>query len=581
MVLWGLATADNQGILLPPPSFTADQRGSFLSTGSRDSMWTLSSDSKFPSATIRGGLVPYAWDPTADMDDVDEEDSLHALDSVDKPPSLLNPRSISNLGVLFLLVSCLLGLFIALPVVTYVQNSGHSLFLDESSGGNTIDVPQGAIHTRSLIDPDTPNSVKTRVGYDSQNYNLVFSDEFNVDGRSFNPGDDPFWEAADLWYLNTGDIEWYSSEQVYTANGSLHVRIDNVPTNGMSYRSGMLQSWNKFCFSGGYIEVSLTLPGPNEETRGYWPGVWTMGNLARPGYSATTDGMWPYSYDSCDVGTFPNQTDADGLGPLAALNSSASQAKYNNRLSYLTGQKTSACTCPGEDHPGPSNSKGRGAPEIDVLEAEHNKQGLGGVVSQSAQFAPFTHDYLYANDTAQEWEVFNTNISRPNTYRGSAVQQAVSGLTQLPSDIFEGSGQNFHTFGFEYFANPQARSEGFITWQMDDTPTIRMGAGAVGPDQGTDGSGVGQRLISEEPMSIVLNLGMSPNWQTIDLTTMTFPAEMLVDYVRVYQREGNTNIGCDPPDYPTANYINKHPEAYSSLCSYRATIFMLFDSLFT
>ena len=27
-----------------------------------------------------------------------------------------------------------------------------------------------------------------------------------------------------------------------------------------------------------------------------------------------------------------------------------------------------------------------------------------------------------------------------------------------------------------------------------------MGAGAVGPDQGPDGSGVDQRLISEEPM---------------------------------------------------------------------------------
>lgn len=27
-----------------------------------------------------------------------------------------------------------------------------------------------------------------------------------------------------------------------------------------------------------------------------------------------------------------------------------------------------------------------------------------------------------------------------------------------------------------------------------------MGAGAVGPDQGADGSGVDQRLISEEPM---------------------------------------------------------------------------------
>jgi hypothetical protein len=54
--------------------------------------------------------------------------------------------------------------------------------------------------------------------------------------------------------------------------------------------------------------------------------------------------------------------------------------------------------------------------------------------------------------------------------------------------------------GFEYFGDPNSRSDGYITWMMDDTPTIRMGAGAVGPDQGTGGSGVSQRLISEEPM---------------------------------------------------------------------------------
>jgi beta-glucanase (GH16 family) len=514
---------------------------------------------------MRGGLVPYAWDPSADdQDDVDEEDSLHAVESVDKPASLFNPRSVSNIGVLMLLVGCLLCLFIVLPVVTYVQNSSHSIFVDETSGANTINTPQGALHVSSLVDPDTPNSAKTRVGFDGQAYNLVFSDEFNLDNRTFNPGDDPFWEAADLWYSATGDVEWYDSRQLYTADGSLHVRIENVASNGMSYRSGMLQSWNKLCFTSGYIEVALTLPGPNQETRGYWPGVWTMGNLGRPGYGATTDGTWPYSYDSCDVGTFPNQTNPDGLGPPAAIYSNASQAKYDNKLSYLSGQKASACTCPGEDHPGPSNDKGRGAPEIDVLEAEHNKLGTGGVVSQSAQFAPFSHDYVYANDTSDKWELFNTNISRPNTYRGSAVQQAVSGLTQLPSDIFEGSGQEFHTFGFEYFANPQSRSEGFITWQMDGQPTIRMGPNAVGPDQGSDGSGVGARLIPEEPMSIIINLGMSPNWQTIDLSTMTFPSEMLVDYVRVYQRAGQTNIGCDPPDYPTADYINSHYEAYSN-----------------
>jgi hypothetical protein len=34
----------------------------------------------------------------------------------------------------------------------------------------------------------------------------------------------------------------------------------------------------------------------------------------------------------------------------------------------LPGQRVSACTCSGEDHPGPVNTKGRGAPEIDAIE---------------------------------------------------------------------------------------------------------------------------------------------------------------------------------------------------------------------
>ena len=48
-----------------------------------------------------------------------------------------------------------------------------------------------------------------------------------------------------------------------------------------------------------------------------------------------------FRYDSCDVGTFPNQTDADGSGPAAALHSNASRALYNFELSWLPGQRTS------------------------------------------------------------------------------------------------------------------------------------------------------------------------------------------------------------------------------------------------
>lgn len=161
-------------------------------------------------------------------------------------------------------------------------------------------------------------------------------------------------------------------------------------------------------------------------------------------------------------------------------------------------------------------------PEIDILEVEKNKtaNSVGQVVSQSAQFAPFTHDYMYLNDTTDEYTIYNPSITRPNDYRGSAVlvsrlcsiakectdgfircsQQALSALTNLPDDMFQGSGANFKTLGFEYWANPSNRNEGFITWQSNGQPTYRIGATAMGPDQGTGGSQVGARLIPEEPM---------------------------------------------------------------------------------
>lgn len=82
-------------------------------------------------------------------------------------------------------------------------------------------------------------------------------------------------------------------------------------THGLDYQGGMLQSWNKLCFTGGFIEVSVSLPG-SPQISGFWPGeptsrhdptfvaellhhigVWTMGNLARAGYGATTQGVWP------------------------------------------------------------------------------------------------------------------------------------------------------------------------------------------------------------------------------------------------------------------------------------------------
>lgn len=93
--------------------------------------------------------------------------------------------------------------------------------------------------------------------------------------------------------------------------------------NDLNFKSAMLQSWNQMCFQYSYyIEVSVSLPG-SPQVSGFWPGVWTMGNLGRPGYGATTDGTWPYTYDSCDIGTLKNQTNAAGTAPASTVETTA------------------------------------------------------------------------------------------------------------------------------------------------------------------------------------------------------------------------------------------------------------------
>lgn len=47
----------------------------------------------------------------------------------------------------------------------------------------------------------------TRTSADGSKQVLVFSDEFNVDGRTFYDGDDPFFQAVDIWYGATMDLE--------------------------------------------------------------------------------------------------------------------------------------------------------------------------------------------------------------------------------------------------------------------------------------------------------------------------------------------------------------------------------------
>ncbi|CAK5265555.1 unnamed protein product [Mycena citricolor] len=505
---------------------------------------------------------PAVWGVDLTRPEID--DALHEPEakSADGAKSgIFTGRGVRNIGCLALIVLLIVGVFVAFPVVTHFRNQAKSNAAAAAANGGVNNAQLQNISNVRLIDVHTPKEAYTINGYhdSTQPMKLVFSDEFEVEGRSFYPGDDPYWEAADLYYWSTNDLEWYDPKQITTKNGALEITLDQVadPTtnHNLNYTSGMMTTWNKFCFTGGLILASVTLPGTNDIS-GLWPAVWTMGNLGRAGYGATLDGMWPYSYDSCDVGTLPNQT-ANGA-PIAATDSGAN----NGPLSFLPGQRLSRCTCKGESHPGPLHSDGtfvgRSAPEIDIFEAQISGSNGNnfGQVSQSAQWAPFDSGYSWDNSTTN-LIIPNPAISQQNSFNGNLFQEASSVVSNTNQSCYELLDGCFAINGFEYVPG---YDNAYITWISNNQVSWTLNAGAVGPNAQTQ---VSARPITDEPLYILMNLAISHNFAFID-PKLKFPAKMRVDWVRVYQHPDKINIGCDPKDRPTQSYINTYIEAYTN-----------------
>ncbi|KAL5411093.1 hypothetical protein PMIN04_010379 [Paraphaeosphaeria minitans] len=483
-------------------------------------------------------------------DEAEDDDALHLphpnddkLFKVHWKERFSRDQIVPTTGVT-LMICGLFIIFIGLPILTYTgvidYVYGYETPLDQLTAVpprkndwawvNDKEYPllYGVRH--NLIDPDTPEHARRKLGEFGEEYELVFSDEFNVNNRTFYEGDDPFFFAPDMWYGATQDLQWYDPDAVTTWDGVLELRMDKLKNHGLEFRSGMLNSWNHLCFKGGIFEVSMSLPGP-AGIHGLWPGVWTLGNLGRPGFTATTDGTWPYTYQACDAGITPNQSDPSGL-------------------SWLPGQRLPSCTCPGEDHPSPGT--GRGAPEIDIAEMSVSyAEGKLPVATQSYQVAPFDIWY-YPN---YEFTAFpDQRLSYTNTYTGGPFQQAVSATTNLNLDWYDGKA--YQRFSFEYV--PGDKEGSHITWKIGGETMFTLDGRALGPN-----GNIQARQISQEPMSLVLNLGMSNSWTWINWAELVFPTVLRVDYIRWYQKKGENMVTCDPPGFETTNYIKEHIRAYT------------------
>lgn len=179
----------------------------------------------------------------------------------------------------------------------------------------------------SWVDPDTPTVFRTTESLydgDERNYELVFSDEFEQDGRNFQDGNDPRWTSLHkndcechacaklvmekyltgqkLWSSSfflffslcsslffvvqdtNAALHYYHSDNAETKDGLLKIKTEKKDNAYRAFdeklkkfyndkkhiQSAMLQGWNKFCFTGGIVEFSAKLPG-SPRIGGLWP----------------------------------------------------------------------------------------------------------------------------------------------------------------------------------------------------------------------------------------------------------------------------------------------------------------------
>lgn len=180
-------------------------------------------------------------------------------------------------------------------------------------------------------------------------------------------------------------------------------------------------------------------------------------------------------------------------------------------------------------------------------------------MSQSLQVAPYNAQYLFDNSQSVS-PISNTDNTQYNTYHGGIYQQGASAVTNINSSVW--GGEEYTTLGIEYDSDATDSSKGYVQWFANGATSWKLTPPSIGPDSTTE---ISQRLISVEPMSIIMNLGMAYSFEPQDFSRLVFPSSMYIDYIRIYQSPTLQNgLTCDPPNFPTADYINNHLPAYQN-----------------
>ncbi|RLN92138.1 hypothetical protein BBJ28_00022866, partial [Nothophytophthora sp. Chile5] len=394
--------------------------------------------------------------------------------------------------------------------------------------------------------PNGPHSFPDAGGNISEMdvYHLIFSDEFNDSKRTFEAGFDSKWTAMDIRDTSNMAQHYFLPQAVQIDKGNLII-TSSKPKNkyrGTKYVSGSVQTWNKFCYTGGYVEVQAVLPG-KWGVPGTWPAIWIMGNIGRAPYLDSEDGTWPWSFDMC--APFVEKTEK----VKQKINACGNLTNKHDTSSY-------------PEMYGLNPFQGRGATEIDVMEAQIKARDEPAFISTSLQIRPSLYENMRPGSMqlpgpGQWYQGLKfgeyTNIN--SAYYGETGLDSISALTQLESNAF----MAYHLYRLDWMPGP----EGYIRWWLDGNFLFEIPGSALNKWEGD----VPPRQIPVEPSYLILSTAISEKFSppcSGQICDSLWPSNFTINYVRVYQGKSNryTSIGCNPVAFPTTEWIYAHPVDY-------------------
>lgn len=453
--------------------------------------------------------------------------------------------------------------------------------------------PTGSTPPPSASPTEAPSASPT----DTPNgYKLVFSEEFNVPNKSFEDGKDPKWTALEKNDYTNNALHYYAASNAVTnEDGELVITTEAVDTGILGqddsdpqrkkvhvtkhFKSAMMQTWNKFCFTGGIIEAKAQMPGKSD-VGGLWPAFWLLGNLARHTYVGSSEHIWPWSSNVCTEKAF-----------------------YAQHIS----------ACSEVAHYGMAKGVGRGSPEIDIFEVQPgNVRANTGVYLESSVGQPFMSASFQVAPGRPEYRPgpgwwpgpgqwydglkggpntslninfygdYNHFYADPHPEKSDYWSDAVSYNRQLDDSHFNST----HIYRLEWDV-PTDEKDGYLHWYLDGK--LVMAINGTGIRQAGTGA-----EISTEPSYVIVNTAVSSQWgfpnqcppncncKSFDCNSNDFqkrcgfsdgfcemlksknPPQYKIDWIRVYQdpSKKEQKVGCSTPERPTRRYIEANEKLY-------------------